>query len=374
MNQITVKGSNVNIVDFSVNNSALAKLMDPIEMEQRAELLTELLSMAASAVTKIETDVEIRVLQTAAEQVKEGLTEAGANSVKAIQEFFDLQLNEEKPGNFFNLIQSRLTSSIFNDLALSNENSPLHPLFNQLKAVLEKEAQDQGEDSLYENSREKGIDFEESVHQLIAQVAGIHGDDAEFVGNTATESGGKEGDSLVNFDPALQSGRTFRVVWESKTEKEFKNTKNMVKKDKTIKELNHAIRNRQADCAVLVIDSRGLDLKVQPEFETFDGNKCLVVINQDKPDVRLIRLAYLWSKAYAAKLAPAEGRELDIEAIDRELGNIERLSGHITNIKTQHTAIKTGLEGAGAHLGYLKIDLDKAVASLSELITPESDD
>ena len=373
MNQITVKGSNVNIADFSVNNSALAKLLEPIEMEQRAELLTELLSMAASAVTKIETDVEIRVLQTAAEQVKEGLTEAGANSVKAIQEFFDLQLNEEKPGNFFNLIQSRLTSSIINDLALTNEKSPLHPIFNQLKDVLEKEAKGEGKKSLYDNSREKGIDFEESIHQLIAEVAGIHGDSAEFVGNTTTESGGKEGDSLVNFDTALLSGRTFKVVWESKTDKDFKNTKNMVKKDKTVKELNAAIRNRQADCAVLVIDSRDLDLRVQPEFETFDGNKCLIVINQDDPDLRIIRLAYLWSKSYAAKLAPAEGRELDIEAIDRELGNIDRLTGHITNIKTKHTAIQTGLDGAIEHLGYLQVDLDTAFATLSALINPESD-
>ena len=374
MQKVTVSESAVSIENLTLKNAALAKLLEPLEMEERVELLSEFLAMAANAMTRVETDAEIRVLQSAAEQVKEGLTEVGASSIKTVQEFFELQLNEDKPGNFFNLIQSRLTNSIVSDLALTNERSPLHAIFNQLKAVLEKEASDEGKKSSYDKSREKGIDFEEAMHGLIAEVARIHGDDAAFVGNTKTESGDKEGDSLVTFDTTARAGQDFKVVWESKTEATFKDSKGRVKRDQTIKELNAAIRNRKADCAVLVIDSRSLDLEIQTEFETLDGNKCIVVIDQDSPDIRLIRLAYLWSKSYAAKLAPVESRELDYEAIDRELGNIERLTGHIKTIKGQHTAIKTGLEGATKHLGLLETDLEESFANLSALINPGEDD
>lgn len=227
---------------------------------------------------------------------------------------------------------------------------------------------------LYANSREKGGDLEDLLDVIIQREASVHGDDARYMGDTDSPSGDKIGDEVVTLNGAVTGNNPVNIVWEAKTDKTFKDAKGRLKRDKVASELKAAIDNREAVCGIFVSDARGLDLEVQPIWQEFEGNKLVIVLDTDNPDERLVRMAYLWARAYAIRSTAPEDVEFDTEAIERVINNLEREFSTLKQLKDAHTPIRKNIERAETFVKDFEKQIDDMLVELRKLITPSEDD
>ena len=270
-----------------------------------------------------------------------------------------------------NLLKTKLIEQVISELDPAKESSPFHSISEQLMQLLGKSAGDKATKDAYNLSREKGIDFEELLDQLIQPEAGVHGDDAQFTGDTPSPSGDKTGDEVVTLNLSATNNEEIRIVWEAKTDKSFKDTKGRLKRDKVAKELDSAMGNRDAICGIFVSDSRGVDLSKQPVWQEFDGNKLIIVIDDEDPDQRLIRMAYLWSRWIVLRSQEHEEGQLDYLAIERVLDALQREFDGLSNLRRLHTPIKTNILAAEKWVDSFEASLDGLMDELRELMAAE---
>ena len=222
---------------------------------------------------------------------------------------------------------------------------------------------------LYDKSREKGGDLEWLLDSLIQSEAVVHGDTALYTGDTESPTGRNTGDEVVIMNPSATNGEEVKIVWEAKTDAKFKNVKGRLKQDKVAEELNAAIENRDAVCGIFVSDARSLDLSVQPIWQEFEGNKLIIVLDDEDPDHRLVRMAYLWARSYALRALAPDESELDIEAIDRVLKALQREFNTLSTLKGLHTPIRENVNKAIAFVDEFEASLDKQMAELVKLMS-----
>ena len=206
---------------------------------------------------------------------------------------------------------------------------------------------------------------------MIQPEAEVHGDDAQFTGDTPAPSGEKPGDEVVTLNLASTNNEEIRIVWEAKTDKSFKDTKGRLKRDKVANELESAMENREAVCGIFVSDARGIDLSKQPVWQEFDGNKLIIVLDDENPDQRLIRIAYLWSRWTVLRAQDQEEGELDIVAIERTLNALQREFDGLANLKRLHTPIRTNIIAAEAFVKSFEENLDSLMEELRGLMVSE---
>jgi hypothetical protein len=235
--------------------------------------------------------------------------------------------------------------------------------------ILEKNAKDEGAKEKYDNSREKGLDFETLLDQMIQEEASVHGDDALFTGDTLSPTGDKTGDEVVTINPSLTNGNLLNVVWEAKTDQKFKDSKGRLKRDKVATELEAAMTNRQAEVGIFVSDARGVDLSLQPVWQEFEGNKLIIILDDGDPDQRIIRMAYLWSRWIILREQNETENGFDFAAMDRVIKALQREFDGLANLKRHHTAIKTGYESAKKWVEDFETALDGLMEELAELMT-----
>jgi hypothetical protein len=267
-----------------------------------------------------------------------------------------------------------LVDQVISELDPNKETSPFHSISEQLVALLAKSAGEKATQESYANSREKGIDFEELLDQMIQLEAVVHGDDAQFTGDFASPSGDKTGDEVVTINPAVTNNEEIRIVWEAKTDKSYKDTKGRLKRDKVASELDDAMTNREAICGIFVSDARGIDMTKQPAWQEFDGNKLIIVLDDENPDQRLIRMAYLWSRWIVLRSQQKEEGELDFAAIERVIASLQREFDGLANLKRLHTPIETNIAAAKKWVNEFEVSLDGLMDELRELMTVEPEE
>ena len=131
------------------------------------------------------------------------------------------------------------------------------------------------------------------------------------------------------------------------------------------------MENREAVCGIFVSDARGIDLSKQPVWQEFDGNKLIIVLDDENPDQRLIRIAYLWSRWTVLRAQDQEEGELDIVAIERTLNALQREFDGLANLKRMHTPIRTNILAAEAFVKTFEESLDSLMEELRGLMVSE---
>jgi hypothetical protein len=320
------------------------------------------------------TSADVKELNSVAKHVRETMKTAGDEAFTGLQKLIQDQGADNQPGNLINLLKTKLVDQVISELDPNKETSPFHSISEQLVALLAKSAGEKATQESYANSREKGIDFEELLDQMIQLEAVVHGDDAQFTGDFASPSGDKTGDEVVTINPAVTNNEEIRIVWEAKTDKSYKDTKGRLKRDKVASELDDAMTNREAICGIFVSDARGIDMTKQPAWQEFDGNKLIIVLDDENPDQRLIRMAYLWSRWIVLRSQEQEEGELDFAAIERVIASLQREFDGLANLKRLHTPIETNIAAAKKWVNEFEISLDGLMDELRELMTVEPEE
>lgn len=371
---VSVSGENVSIDNLVVPNADLALYLNEFEGAEKALRIIELLEMAMYVRKLTNTSEDVREIQKVAQEVKVTLEEAGEGAFDDFEALLRKQTDETRPEALVSLLKSKLVAAVIAELDPAKESSPFNSIAKQLMTLLAQNAAADATKAQYDNSREKGIDFESLLDQLIQKEALIHADDALFTGDVLSPTGDKTGDEVVTLNPTTTGGFELRVVWEAKTDAKFVDTKGRLKRDQVAKELNAAITNREAECGIFVADARKVNLEVQPEWQEFEGNKLAIILDHDNPDQRIIRMAYLWSRAKALESIAPEDSDLDIEAIKRALSDFQRQIDSLSNLKRHHTSAAKGIEAAVAFVGDLENQLDTIMHNLNELMETDEED
>lgn len=392
--ELSIEGDKVTIKNLTVTNQELASYLASKDLGEQLVALVDLINLAVSVKNMAGGQVGAESMKQSAELVVQGLngTVAALNesirskvaqildpetgviaqqmrdTASTIGDTHDSKLREllspKKEGTPIAVLQNAITDSLNAHVTgIKTDIAAVTDLVNQFIG-----SQKKGKE-LYDKSREKGGDLEWLLDSIIQPEAAVHGDTALYTGDTESPSGRNTGDEVVIMNPAATKGEEVKIVWEAKTDAKFKNVKGRLKQDKVAEELMAAIENREAVCGIFVSDARGLDLSVQPIWQEFEGNKLIIVLDDEDPDHRLVRMAYLWARSYALRALAPDESELDVEAIDRVLKALQREFNTLSTLKGMHTPIRENVNKAIAFVDEFEASLDKQMAELVKLMS-----
>jgi hypothetical protein len=208
-------------------------------------------------------------------------------------------------------------------------------LEQQLQALrLEKEKLEEVAEER-ERGTAKGRTYEEAVADAIDVIAVGQGDVAEPVGDERG-AGGRKGDVLVALDAAHGPARG-AIVFEAKDSR--------LSKPQFREQLEGAIRQRDADYAVLVVPSaEEVPAKLHPLRE-YDGDKLVVVYDPEGGSPLELEFAYRLARARVA-IAREGGEGIDTSAIRATVSRGLAALDDVRKVKLQLTTAEGGIENA----------------------------
>ena len=396
---LEIDGDTVIINQLRINNPELAAYLNSKEGAEQLVALVDLINLAVSVKNLAGSSLETENVKKSAEMVVQSLNGTVASLLESIK-LKTGQLMDPESGVIAQKMRETATSIGDNQesklrdlLSPKKDGTPIADLQSTITTALTAHvnglktditavtqllneyigAQKKGKE-LYANSREKGGDLETLLDSMIQLESAVHGDDARYVGDTAAPSGDSIGDEIIILNADVTNGEEVRIVWEAKTDKDFKDKKGRLKRDKVADELTAAIDNREAVCGIFVSDIAGLDMQVQPVWQEFEGNKLIIVLDPEDPDQRLVRMAYLWARSYALRALTPEDGEYDVEAIERVLNALKREFDGLTHLKRLHTPIRTNIKEAEEFVKTLEDNLEGLLDELRDLMSPSDED
>ena len=227
----------------------------------------------------------------------------------------------------------------------------------------EREADDRVAEEA-ERGTAKGRTFEELVHGALEEIAAAHADAAHHTGDESSEAGGKKGDTVVEIGGALSSP-VATVVFEAKNKKLTRND--------AWPELNACMAERDAAYAVLVVAGDDKIPSGLEELTEYQGNKMIVVLDRDEPDLLSLRLVYRYVRA---RLLAQGDHGLDVDAAGvrdaaEEAG--ARLK-RANRVRKSLTGVTNSAEAAREEFDEMVADLERCLARIEGLVASAAAD
>ena len=182
----------------------------------------------------------------------------------------------------------------------------IEELVGEIRTLRERLGAKEELEAEQERGTAKGRTFEERVHAAIERIATTRDDIAHHVGDERSDGGGKKGDTLVELGSASAASGE-RIVFEAKDRKRMS-------KNEAWAELNEAMARRNAAFAVLVVAGEDRIPAGREQLTEYEGNKMIVAVDREDPDVLALRVAYSLAIARLAMAARDTG-DLDPGAL-----------------------------------------------------------
>jgi hypothetical protein len=215
-----------------------------------------------------------------------------------------------------------------------------------------------------EAGTQKGLVFEDAVHDEIERIASARGDAAHHVGAVSNEAGSKKGDTLVEIGGANGPAKT-RVIFEAKDKKLSRND--------AWQELDAELEGRDASFAVLVVSGKSKIPARTEELHEYQGNKMVVVFDKEEVDPFGLELVYRYACARALMGSEAE---LEVDAagisalVERGRAALKRGKG----VRDSLTRAQQGIDGARDGFDAIVKDVDDCLKQAESLIAPSAAD
>ena len=225
----------------------------------------------------------------------------------------------------------------------------------ELQALRDQRQKGEELEAERERGTAKGRTFEEAVYEAVESIAAGQGDDCDAVGDLRGATG-KTGDVVVAIDACTGPARG-RVVFEAKHEK--------LSKPKAFKQLDAAMRQREADYAVLVVPAEDeLPARTRALHE-YNGDKLLVAWDPDGDGSLTLEVAYSLARARVL-MSRADGDGIDAgalrDSIERTLGAMEdvrRIKQQLTGAETSIDNARSILDAMAGHVRALLAEMDQ---------------
>jgi hypothetical protein len=181
----------------------------------------------------------------------------------------------------------------------------------------------------------KGRTYEEAVYEALDAIAHAHGDTAEAVGDVK-EATGKVGDVVVGIDACAGPARG-RVVFEAKN--------SQLSRPKTLRELDDALSERNADFAVLVVPSEEKVPARMLPLREYNGDKLIVTYEPQEGSRLALEVGYALARARVL-MTRADADSLDAAAVRDTIERAVIAMEDVRKIKLQLTGASDGIRNA----------------------------
>lgn len=188
------------------------------------------------------------------------------------------------------------------------------------------------------NSTKKGLPFEDSVFEVLAQIATASADEAIKTGQTSgLIKNCKKGDVTVSVNKLASRGHSVNIVFEAKSM--------AMSRDEWRKELNLAMSNRAAEISVAVVQTVD-QMPNKSRTSIQDNQQLMVAFDPEFDDPAVLACIYNVAKAYAVSRS-LEGTQVNFKVIQEA---VQQLQFSISDLESIEGALKT------SHKALEKID------------------
>ena len=245
------------------------------------------------------------------------------------------------------------STNINDTFSMDSENSPLKALKSDLiesSQNLNKQVTDKidavnakveainTKRQIIMNSTKKGLPFEDSVFEVLAQIATASADDAIKTGQTSgLIKNCKKGDVTVSVNKLASRGHNVNIVFEAKSM--------AMSRDEWRKELNLAMTNRAAEISVAVVQTVD-QMPNKSRTSIQDNQQLMVAFDPEFDDPAVLVCIYNVAKAYAVSRS-LEGTQVNFKVIQEA---VQQLQFSISDLESIEGALKT------SHKALEKID------------------
>jgi len=179
-----------------------------------------------------------------------------------------------------------------------------------------------------------------------------------------SETGSKEGDEVITISPDQTGGVEVNVVWEFKAEKGLSQAA-------VLKEISSAMQNRHSVAGVFVVDREPKNAH-WASHSFHSGNRLILVVDKDKPDLNLIQFGYIWSRWVAFRSLDAKSTGIDLARIDHLVSEAISALKDFAQVKSAHTGIQKSLDDATSWTKTVESKLKSKFKELSEAMKDEA--
>ena len=383
---VSIKKDSVTFNDLTIINKDLASYLE--ESDDRVETLINIIEVGVKTLNSlknsIERDFTKQTFETISSEMKKNLSESIEDIGDEFEKYFnedgefvkELQANKEKMIGELNLELKNFIDPKNSDSALSklteileseegkvlnafetalnpeNSESQIFQLKNKLEKKISEEVKTLSDDiekilqelkidkatkDLKEKSTAKGATHEDNVQQALSEIA--VGDVIERTGEiVGLVPKSKVGDHVVKLNSNTKVG-DLKIVFESKSANTYNSSSAI------IKELNTAIKNRDADFGIFVFDSYERYDKVSSQpFALLSENMAITVLNEEVGTLPL-KIAFIWAKTLLMNADSVTSKEVVIsydeiiKVLSESIKEIKRISTAKSNNKKAYDAI-----------------------------------
>ena len=244
--------------------------------------------------------------------------------------------------------------------------SSIQNQIERLRDKIEEQAtEEETEERMKRRSTLKGEDFEDTVSTLLSDLVYGTSHEVEPTGEKVGElSNRKVGDFVLTLADTDQ-----RIVVEAKSDQSY--TQPRIKK-----ELENAIENRDADYGIIVFEAESQVPDKVGYFHEFDNDRLAVALSADEeeePEPGYLRIAFSWARTRAIQMYVDTGTELDPEAIQTEVGELEDEIDQFSTIRKKTTSIKNTANEIDEELDEIEGEVKSRLADIrAELRSEEN--
>ena len=383
---VSIKKDSVTFNDLTIINKDLASYLE--ESDDRVESLINIIEVGVKTLNSlknsIERDFTKQTFETISSEMKKNLSESIEDIGDEFEKYFnedgefvkELQANKEKMIGELNLELKNFIDPKNSDSALSklteileseegkvlnafetalnpeNSESQIFQLKNKLEKKISEEVKTLSDDiekilqelkidkatkDLKEKSTAKGATHEDNVQQALSEIA--VGDVIERTGEiVGLVPKSKVGDHVVKLNSNTKVG-DLKIVFESKSANTYNSSSAITK------ELDTAIKNRDADFGIFVFDSYERYDKVSSQpFALLSENMAITVLNEEVGTLPL-KIAFIWAKTLLMNADNVTSKEVVIsydeiiKVLSESIKEIKRISTAKSNNKKAYDAI-----------------------------------
>lgn len=414
---ISIKKDSVTFNDLTIKNKDLASYLE--ESDDRIETLINIIEVGVKTLNSlknsIERDFTKQTFETISSEMKKNLSDSIEDIGDEFEKYFnedgefvkELQANKEKMISELNLELKNFIDPKNSDSALSklteileseegkvlnafetalnpeNSESQIFQLKNKLEKKISEEVKTLSDDiekilqelkidkatkDLKEKSTAKGATHEDNVQQALSEIA--VGDVIERTGEiVGLVPKSKVGDHVIKLNSNTKVG-DLKIVFESKSANTYNSSSAITK------ELDTAIKNRDADFGIFVFDSYERYDKVSSQpFALLSENMAITVLNEEVGTLPL-KIAFIWAKTLLMNADSVTSKEVVIsydeiiKVLSESIKEIKRISTAKSNNKKAYDAI----DANETLLPEIRKNVEDKLKDLITLLDGESDE
>jgi hypothetical protein len=337
--RIEVDGDGIRISDLHFTNPGLAKTLSQLTAEEQSSHVINLLTLGHTVFELSKNSKDMIQFQSLINSLNTDTKRTHDDGLNNLRNLLAKHADGVSEDGLVTKVETAAENALWDALSLENERNPLKPLMLLLTSVHAGLAEKFGAKNAEDNSPYKGGTFNENMNALHQEIATSLGDSTEYVNDVFAPNGQKEGDQIYDISSDITSGQTLRIVSEFKTEKGI--TIQAIKK-----ELDASMKTRDAQAGIFFVNREGKNRSWHP-FQVLTGNRFVVVVDKDDIDPYLVRYAIMHARLALLKtLANAEDDGVDVKKLLYLFDKLEVSLKAMSNIKSAHTDIETGLRDA----------------------------